>query len=115
MQMKDPAGKAMWSPVVSFSSKELRDKFSAGILDALREQHPEAFACLASRKDRCFAPEFLLGSRPPAGEEARPPQGVTEGRERHQDASERREGHTEGGGSGTVQRVKREMALAVVA
>ena len=40
------------------------------------------------------------GSCPPAGEEARPPEGVTQGRERHQDASERREGHTEGGGAG---------------
>ena len=40
------------------------------------------------------------GSCPPAGQEARPPQGVTQGRERHQDASERREGHTEGGGAG---------------
>ena len=28
------------------------------------------------------------------------PEGVTQGRERHQDASERREGHTEGGGAG---------------
>ena len=49
------------------------------------------------------------------GQEARSPQGLTQGRERHQDAPERREGHTEGGGagrlgSGTVQRVKREMA-----
>jgi hypothetical protein len=43
MQMKDQAGKAMWSPVVTFGSKELRDKFSTAILDALRAQHPEVF------------------------------------------------------------------------
>jgi hypothetical protein len=37
-------GKPQYSPVVSFASKELRDKFSDTILDALRSSHPEALA-----------------------------------------------------------------------
>jgi hypothetical protein len=36
-------GKTQYSPVVSFASKEVRDKFSDAILDALRSSHPEAF------------------------------------------------------------------------
>src|ERR1700704_5808507 len=36
------------------------------------------------------------GSCPPAGEEAWPSEGITPGRERHRDASERREEHTDG-------------------
>jgi len=36
-------------------------------------------------------------------QETWPPQGVTQGRARHQDASERRERHTEGGGAGWVR------------
>jgi hypothetical protein len=43
MQMKDQAGKPLYTPVVSFGSKELRDKFSTAILDALRAAHPEVF------------------------------------------------------------------------
>ena len=49
-----------------------------------------------------------LGSCPPAGEETWPPKGVTEGGKRHQDASERRKRHTEGGGAG--RRRKRHRA-----
>jgi hypothetical protein len=41
--IKDHAGKPMWSPVVSFASKELRDKFSAAVLGALRTVRPEIF------------------------------------------------------------------------
>jgi hypothetical protein len=36
-------GKPQYSPVVSFISKEARDKFSGAILDALRSSHPEVF------------------------------------------------------------------------
>jgi hypothetical protein len=41
--IKDHAGKPMWSPAVSFASKELRDKFSAAVLGALRTVRPEIF------------------------------------------------------------------------
>jgi hypothetical protein len=37
-------GKPQYSPVVSFASKEMRDKFSDAILDALRSSRPEALA-----------------------------------------------------------------------
>lgn len=39
--MKDASGKAQWAPIVSFISKELRDKFSAAVIDALRISHPD--------------------------------------------------------------------------
>lgn len=35
-------GKPQYAPVVSFVSKQVRDKFSDAILDALRSSHPEA-------------------------------------------------------------------------
>jgi hypothetical protein len=35
-------GKPQYSPVVSFVSKQVRDKFSDAILDALRAAYPEA-------------------------------------------------------------------------
>jgi hypothetical protein len=41
--MKDQAGRPMYAPVVTFGSKELRDRFSIAVLDALRAAHPEAF------------------------------------------------------------------------
>jgi hypothetical protein len=37
-------GKPQYSPVVSFASKQVRDKFSDAILDALRSSHSEALA-----------------------------------------------------------------------
>jgi hypothetical protein len=42
-QIKDQAGKPLWCPVVSFASKELRERFSGAVLDALRAAHPEVF------------------------------------------------------------------------
>jgi hypothetical protein len=39
--MKDASGKAQWVPIVSFSSRELRDKFSAAVIDAVRISHPD--------------------------------------------------------------------------
>jgi hypothetical protein len=42
--LKDASGKAQWTPIVSFSSRDLRDKFSAAVLDALRISHPDVLA-----------------------------------------------------------------------
>jgi hypothetical protein len=35
--------KPMWAPVVSFATKEVRDKFSSAIIAAIEAAHPEAF------------------------------------------------------------------------
>ena len=40
--MKDAAGKVRYSPLVEFISKEVRQRFSAGIVDSLRAAHPDA-------------------------------------------------------------------------
>jgi hypothetical protein len=37
-------GKILYVPIVSFASRELRDKFSVAVIDATRLAHPEAFA-----------------------------------------------------------------------
>jgi DNA-binding cell septation regulator SpoVG len=42
--LKDAGGKVRYSPIIEFSSKEIRDRFSAGVIDGLRAVHPEAFA-----------------------------------------------------------------------
>lgn len=39
-QRRDANGKAQWSPVVSFATKELADKWSDAVLAALRVSHP---------------------------------------------------------------------------
>jgi len=44
MQMRDAAGKARWSPIVSFADKRTRDRWSAGVIEALRQQYPEALS-----------------------------------------------------------------------
>ncbi len=44
MAMKDASGKVKYQPLVEFTSKEVRDRFSAGVIDGLRAAHPEAFA-----------------------------------------------------------------------
>ena len=41
VHMKDAAGKGMWTPVVTFSSKEVRERWSAAVIDAVRISHPE--------------------------------------------------------------------------
>ena len=41
--MKDDSGKIRYSPIIEFSSKEVRQRFSEGIVAALRAAHPEAF------------------------------------------------------------------------
>jgi hypothetical protein len=41
--VSDKAGKSTWQPTVTFASKEIRDRFSAGVITALRISHPEVF------------------------------------------------------------------------
>ncbi len=36
-------GKPAWQPVVSFATKEVRDRFSAAVIAAIEAAHPEAF------------------------------------------------------------------------
>ena len=42
--MKDANGKVKYSPLVEFASKEVRERFSSAVVEALRAAHPEAFA-----------------------------------------------------------------------
>jgi len=41
--MRDSTGKIRYTPVVSFARRDLRDRFSNGVIEALRGSHPEAF------------------------------------------------------------------------
>ena len=43
-QMKDQNGKLMWLPIISFTSREVRDRLNTAILDALHQSHPEALS-----------------------------------------------------------------------
>src|SRR5580698_8717048 len=40
--IKDGA-KTRYAPVIEFATKETRDRFSSGVIDALRASHPEVF------------------------------------------------------------------------
>jgi hypothetical protein len=40
----DPDGKVRYVPVIAFATKKHRDRFSAVIMNAVRETHPEALA-----------------------------------------------------------------------
>ena len=40
--MVDDAGKRRYSAIIEFASKETRDRWSAAVIVALREAHPEA-------------------------------------------------------------------------
>jgi len=42
--MKDAGGKTKYVPVIEFTSKEVRDRWSAAVVDAMRAAHPEALA-----------------------------------------------------------------------
>jgi hypothetical protein len=42
--IKDEAGKITYAPVVTFSSREIRDRWSSAVIEALRASHPEALA-----------------------------------------------------------------------
>jgi hypothetical protein len=41
---RDTAGKVRYAPLISFATKELRDRFSSAVIGALRVAHPEAFS-----------------------------------------------------------------------
>jgi hypothetical protein len=43
-QMRGRDGKALWSPIVSFTTKDVRDRFSEAVITALRESHPDALS-----------------------------------------------------------------------
>jgi hypothetical protein len=40
--MADKAGKRVWVPIISFETRDLRDKWSGAVIAALRASHPEA-------------------------------------------------------------------------
>jgi hypothetical protein len=40
--MKDANGKIKYQPIIEFTSKNVRDKFSHAVVEALRAAHPEA-------------------------------------------------------------------------
>jgi hypothetical protein len=42
--MRDTTGKIQYTPVVAFTSRELRDRFSASVVAALRDRFPEALS-----------------------------------------------------------------------
>lgn len=42
-QLRDRQGKALYAPVVSFVDRATQDRFSSGVIEALREAHPEVF------------------------------------------------------------------------
>lgn len=42
--IRDSAGKTQYDAVVTFASRELRDRFSSAVIEALRSAHPEALA-----------------------------------------------------------------------
>lgn len=44
MALTDSNSRIKYSPVVEFSSKEIRQKFSDAVIEALKATHPEAFA-----------------------------------------------------------------------
>jgi len=50
-QARDPSGRQVWAPVMSFRTDDLRDKFSAAVIQALRRQHPEVFEMKAQHGD----------------------------------------------------------------
>jgi hypothetical protein len=42
LQLRDPDGKALWTPIVSFETKAIGDRFSAQVIEALRGAFPNA-------------------------------------------------------------------------
>ena len=42
--MKDANGKLKYTPIIEFASKEIRERFSNAVVEALRAAHPEALA-----------------------------------------------------------------------
>jgi hypothetical protein len=39
--LTDAKGKARYSPIIEFTTREIRDRFSAAVIEALRVSHPE--------------------------------------------------------------------------
>jgi hypothetical protein len=42
LQLRDPDGKSLWTPIVSFETKAIGDRFSAQVIEALRREFPNA-------------------------------------------------------------------------
>jgi hypothetical protein len=42
--LRDETGKVRYLPIVSFDSKQTRDRLSQAVVNALRQAHPEVFA-----------------------------------------------------------------------
>jgi hypothetical protein len=42
--LRDDAGKVRYAPIVSFETKQTRDRLSRAVVDALRRAYPEVFA-----------------------------------------------------------------------
>jgi hypothetical protein len=42
--LRDDAGKIRYAAVVSFETTQIRNRLSRGVIDALRQAHPEVFA-----------------------------------------------------------------------
>ena len=42
--LRDEKNKIRYQPIIEFTSKSVRDRFSTAIIDALRLAHPEVFA-----------------------------------------------------------------------
>jgi DNA-binding cell septation regulator SpoVG len=42
--MKDQDGKVRYTPIIEFSSREIRDKWSDSIIEAMRATHPEVLS-----------------------------------------------------------------------
>ncbi len=42
--LTDGKGKVKYTPVVEFTSKDSRDRFSAAVIEAMRQAHPEVIA-----------------------------------------------------------------------
>lgn len=40
--MRDDTGKVRYTPIISFRSKELRNRFSSAVIEAMRQSNPEA-------------------------------------------------------------------------
>jgi hypothetical protein len=40
---RDTDGKVRYSPIISFTDKQTRDRLSRSVVEALRQSHPEAF------------------------------------------------------------------------
>ena len=108
MALAKVAGHRGWEIVQTYEDtgisgakgRDQRPAFNQMLKDAVRRR----FDVLIAEAGGNLVP------RAPAGEEARPPEGVAEDRGRHQDASEHRERHPQGGRTG--RRRKRNCAAS---